>query len=294
MGFMALAAVASAGAVSAGVAASTIAMVSLGVTAVGIATKNKALVKIGGGLGLGGAAASLMGLGASEAAQAAANSSWAEGGAAEVAGGGGASALENGGQGLAQSAAVGPAASAAPPTTGLPESGSLDVLPDGSPNLPGSQVTEPIKQPGLVESARTVRPGLESAAPEQAGYSAQPAPAAQPAQSSGVAPTTDAGATKAPASAGVKDPSIRLPGMQDGKSFFGNLTKSIGETWKGLDASGKLAVGQTAAGLVKGVGEGAFAYMGKDDERKYQDRLQEERRARLSQVPTLTPFARSA
>jgi hypothetical protein len=290
MGFMALAAVASAGAVSAGVAASTIAMVSLGVTAVGIATKNKALVKIGGGLGLGSAAASMMGLGASEAAQVAANSSWAEGGAAEVAGGGGASALENGGQGLAQSAAAGPAMPATPPTTGLPESGSLDVLPDGSPNLPAPQVTEPIKSQGLIESARTVRPGLESAAPEQAGYSAQPAPAAQPTQSSGVAPTTDAGATKAAVSAGVKDTGVAMTKLQDGKSWF----DSLGETWKGLDASGKLAVGQTAAGLVKGVGEGAFAYMGKDDERKYQDRLQAEKRARLSKVPSLTPFARSA
>lgn len=289
---MAVAAVAGAGAVGAGVVtASTLAMISVGVTAVGMVTKSKTLMKIGGGLGLGSAGAAMMGLGSSAAGAAL--------GAEGMAAIDGANIADVAGTaGAGQSAAVAPAAV---PTTGLPESGALDVAADGSPML--AEPAPPSRAQGVVEPARSTPSGMESAAPEQAGFQAQPAPTAPSApQGPAVAPTTDAGVTKSVADAGVKATGIKdtqaaLDGykkLQDGKSFFGSFGDSLGKMWNGLDASGKLAVGQTAAGLVKGVGEGAFAYMGKDDERKYQDRLQEEKRARLSQVPTLTPYARRA
>lgn len=62
---MAVAAIASAGAVSAGVATiSTIAMIGVGLSVVGMVTGNATLTKIGAGMGLGGAGAGLAGLGA--------------------------------------------------------------------------------------------------------------------------------------------------------------------------------------------------------------------------------------
>lgn len=280
MAITAVAAIAGGAAVGAGaVAASTLAMISVGVTAVGMVTKSKTLMKIGGGLGLGSAAAGMLGLGesavaavsaesaaANEAAQLSANAAWAQGGAAEAAGVGGAAqdvANASFAQAGAQEVAGGVTASSL-------EAGAAPAVEAAAPR-------------GLVESAAGAQPTGPSTASPVAGSAPQAASTASPAQAStgiGPRPIADASAVKPTVNA--------MPSLERGSAWF----DKIGEFWNGLDKSGKLAVGQTAAGLVSGVGQGAMQYMAAADQREFQQQQINQRRADRGFVPDLTPYSR--
>lgn len=280
MAISAVAAVVGAAAVgTATVAASTLAMISVGVTAVGIATKSKTLMKIGGGLGLGSAAAGMLGLGesavasvaaesavANEAAQQAANAAWAQGGAAEAAGVGGAAqevANASFAQAGAQEVGQGVTASAL-------ESGAAPAVEAATPR-------------GIVDSAVAAQPASASTAPVAPSSAPQAASTASSASSStgiGPRPITNASAVKPTVDA--------MPALERGSAWF----DKIGEFWNGLDKSGKLAVGQAASGLVSGIGQGAMQYMAAADQREFQQQQINQRRADRGFVPDLTPYSR--
>lgn len=251
-------------------------MISVGVTAVGIATKSKTLMKIGGGLGLGSAAAGMLGLGesavasvaaesavANEAAQQAANAAWAQGGAAEAAGvGGAAQEVANASFGQAGINEVGQGV-----TASALEAGAAPAVEAAAPR-------------GLVESAAAAQPASSSTASPVAGSAPQAASTASPAPAStgiGPRPIADASTTK-----GIVDP---LKSLKNGAEWFK-------EMWSGLDSSGKLAVGQTASGLVSGIGQGAMQYMAASDQREFQQQQINQRRADRGFVPDLTPYSR--
>lgn len=277
MAITAVAAIAGGAAVSAGVvAASTLAMISVGVTAVGMVTKSKTLTKIGAGLGLGSAAAGMLGLGesavatvsaesaaANSTAQLQANAAWAQGGAAEAAGAAQDVANASFAQAGAQEVGQGVTASAL-------ESGAAPAVEAATPR-------------GIVDSAVAAQPASASTAPVAPSSAPQAASTASSASSStgiGPRPITDASAVKPTVDA--------MPALERGSTWF----DKIGEFWNGLDKSGKLAVGQAASGLVSGIGQGAMQYMAAADQREFQQQQINQRRADRGFVPDLTPYSR--
>jgi hypothetical protein len=277
---MAVAAVAGAAAVGSGViAATTLAMVSIGVTAVGLVTKSKTLMAIGGGLGLGSAAASLMGLGQSAVGQAGlqaidganiADVTAAASGTPEAATLSGMEGVQAG----AERAAMPPVASrAAVPSSPLnPFEAPLEVAPRSAPVAPSAPpapaaaaATPPVdtaaRSGGLVADA--VRPPpATSSAPVAPGSTRPVVPAGQ------VNQTVNAGQT-----------------LEAGQSWFGRF-------WGGLDSSGRLAAAQTASGLISGVGQGAGTYMQQRDRNAFEQQQIDQRRRDRGYIPSLTPYAR--
>lgn len=67
-------------------------------------------------------------------------------------------------------------------------------------------------------------------------------------------------------------------GLQDSGSWW----TSLGKFWNGLDSKGQLAVGQTAAGLVQGVGQGALTMMGQQSAQRIQQQQQDFEHANMS------------
>ena len=280
MAIMAVAAVAGASAVGAGVvAASTLAMISVGVTAVGIVTKSKLLVKIGGGLGMGSAAAGMMGLGQSAAANAAeaayqgaeGAASWSQAGAQEVAAGAGASALENSAPAVIDAATT-------PATTGVVEAMAPAEVGKSVAQAPLSQTPvdapKPVASPDPAASTPTPPTSLPPGRSDTAG--GLPAQPARP--EFGLKMPSAVEPSKIPA----------LSTLKRGDDFFG----SIGQFWDSQSPSGKLAIGQTASGLISGIGSGAARYMGAKEDRAWQQSQIDRRRRDLSAVPDLTPYSR--
>lgn len=134
-----------------------------------------------------------------------------------------------------------------------------------------------------MESAAAAQPASPSTASPVAGSAPQAASTASPAPAStgiGPRPIADAGTIKPTVNA--------MPALERGSTWF----DKIGDLWNGLDKSGKLAVGQTAAGLVSGVGQGAMQYMAAADQREFQQQQINQRRADRGFVPDLTPYSR--
>lgn len=263
MAIMAAAAIVGGGAVAAGVAATTIAMVGIAVTVVGVIAESESLMKIGAGLGLGGGAASMMGLGQS-AAQAAAPSIATEGtnlaidGGLSVAGEQAAQAASmnvnlTGSPQLAAASAPGPSAAAisSAPAAPIPTKAAA-----ATSAWSGQAATELPKAANWYEANKFVGTRLQNA-DQHFGAIANtrvPAPIAQ--------------VKAAP-------PPSPSKGIMD----------SIGSFWNGLDTSGKLAVGQMGMGLLQGVGEGMMASRAGDAQA---DLIREQRDFQRSQrIPTI-------
>jgi hypothetical protein len=276
MAITAVAAIAGASGVAGGfVAAQTLAMIAVGATAIGAVTKSKTLMKIGGGLGLAGAAGMFMGLGAgaSEAASIAA----AENGIMDsTVGAGGASE----------------AASIAAAENGILRSpaGAGDAAEAAANMAPAEPVARSMTAPGMVENV--MQPGV---APQQGG-SAQPVAAStpvEPIRSSTVTPqtqpTVNAQAIKPVEGVGAAPvKNAAMGGFEDPGSFLGKF----GKLWNEQTPTGKLAIGQVASGLIGGIGQGALGYMGNKETRDWQQQQIDQRRRDRAFIPDLTPYSR--
>lgn len=235
------------------------------VTVVGIATKSSSLMKIGAGLGVGGAVAGAAGwtLTAGSAANGgAAGSAVAEGAATEAA---------------ASTASEAAATGASANSTGT----TLRALEGGSNAAYGSEAIAGSAVPTAVDGSRvrTVGNGYgESGSSGIIDAAADTSAVSQPAAVSKVA---DVASVAQPAS--VNSTGTTLRAMEGGtNTVYGGSSanggssywESIGNVWKGLDSGDKQIVG----GIVKGVGQGAASYM--SEKMKTQAQIDAETRLR--------------
>jgi len=287
---MAVGAIVGAGAVTAGVAASTVALVSIGVTVVGMVTKSKELTKLGAGLGVGSAAASFLGLGSSAAATTAAETAAAA--SVEAAAEGGNIAANAAADAAAQSAAEA-AVQSAPAQVGAsgiePASQAMTGVPDVAPSslappaAPASPAAAPASAP--IDSASQTMTGVPDVAPS--GTIAEPAKVDYglvegASRGQGIRPPADA--------MSVKPTTNAMPTLERGSTWFDRISRA----WTNLGDKGQAAVLTVGGQMISGVGQGLIGSMAKQDERDFYQRQLDERRARLAGVPNLTPFARPA
>lgn len=271
MAITAVAAIAGAAATAAGVTATTLAMISVGVTAVGLVTKSKALMKIGGGLGLGAMAANFVGLAGTPAAAA----------AETAAASSGATGFAEGGEVAANAAANASVAEAAPIAANAQQIAATAPIDEMAGTL---QAPMDAPASGLVDNAARAAPATPAAASGPAPIEARTTPAAdafgRSAEGLGPKPIADA--------AGVKPIANAMPELERSSSWFDKM----GQFWNQQTPTGKLAIGQAASGLVGGVGQGALRYMAASDDREWQQQQIDQRRRDRGFVPSLTPSAR--
>lgn len=319
------------------VAVSTVVIAGLALTAVGAITGNKLLSKIGGGLsigsGVGGLAAG--GAGAAGAAAGATDSTTAAIGAdSAVTTGAGAGSQAAGDladstlgatgsgapMGFGAASGVDAATGAQVGATGLAT--ATDAATGVAPVLGTSANTgvSPVDNALSAAGNNTIDSSLASQSPAQSLIAGnQTTPVAAPvnanaanvnaanvnpvnsiaANTAAAAPTTTApapAAASASATTGSGAPvAFGSTGAnavtQDSSSWMGNL-------WNSLDAHGKLAVGQTAAGLVSGVGQGAMNAIaaGKKTALDKQQTFEQNNMTGASSVPTvnMAPVAGAA
>mgnify|MGYP006382293603 CR=1 FL=1 len=264
MAITAVAAFAGAAGAAAGYA-TIVAAAAAVVTVVGIATKSSSLMKIGAGLGVGGAVAGAAGwtLTAGSAANGgAAGSAVAEGAATEAA---------------ASTASEAAATGASANSTGT----TLRALEGGSNAAYGSEAIAGSAVPTAVDGSRvrTVGSGYgESGSSGIIDAAADTSAVSQPAAVSKVA---DVASVAQPASVNSTGTTLRAMeggtnAVYNGSSANGGSSywESIGNVWKGLDSGDKQIVG----GIIKGVGQGAASYIG--ESMKTQSQIDAENRLR--------------
>lgn len=266
MAITAVAAIAGAGAVGAGIAtAAVVGYVAVAVTVVGFVTKSETLMKIGGGLGVGAGAAGLMGAGEAGAASSAASSTTTAG---DMAASANLSDAQVAGNTVTQAG-------------GAPGAGAATSANLGDAQLAGN-------------NAAQVSAASQSVAPTVAGQMAQPV-----ASASGAAPlgnvgtsgsslvdaakqTTMATGSDALNQTVAKTAATGSSTLQSGSSFFDNLLKAANTP------NGALAIGQRASGLISGVGTGASNYLAADKRQKWEQSQLDYRRNNLNSQPTIS------
>lgn len=321
---MAITGVAAIAAVGASTVVSTTAIVvaGLAVTAVGMITGNSLLKKIGGGLSIGAAGAGLaQGLGTS-AATVAPDAATSGMNAASVADAAGAGSQAAGNVAESTMATVG---SGAPMGYSVADTAASAVTGSGAPVAFGSQAAQAV-DPALTAAANpamgnSINASLSS--PSQAMQSVASDTASQAAQTAGtaapnvnpsnaftpntIASNTNAASAVAPGSQAAAPATGAVPGL-DGVSYSGggvvnggtglqssgswmqDTMNSMGKWWSGLDDKSKLAVGQTAAGLVQGVGSGAMSMLSASKAQQLAQEQQDFQHANLSgagSIPTV-------
>lgn len=271
MAIMAGAALASAAGVGVGlVAVETVAMIGLVTTVVGAATGSKLLSKIGSGLSLGGMGAKVLGLGT-------AGASGTLGAAAAGTAGNtlidpaAAAAQEAFGASLAQSGAaadIGMAGAADMAGNAIVESGLADV---GMADL-GTAGAASMPTQGPVLNTKAI---LGSAAPEAVTATTASSP------SSVLLDGLKDAAKKIAAPFYAASPTV-TPALESSSSWW----EGFKDWWKDLDSASKLAVGQTAAGIVRGVGEGLMTMQAEDRKYDFLENERNYRRANMNYAPT--------
>jgi hypothetical protein len=266
------------GATAAGVSATVVAVAGLAITAVGMITGNKVLSKIGGGIGLGGTAAGLYNA-ATAATTTVADAAAQAPTVADAAGAGGQAAGNVAESNLA-AATSGAVDSGSGVISSALDSGAAGVQTAAEAATTGSGAPLGFGGTGGVTSVAPVDAALNTGAATDVGTSlASQSPAQQAIQGS-LANTNPANVNPANVNAANVNPanaasaaSTSTPGdlmstytgmsanggtgLQSSSSWW----NSVDKWWQHLSPTGQLAVGQTAAGLVSGIGKGALDMM---------------------------------
>jgi hypothetical protein len=185
-------------------------------------------------------------------------------------------ALASSGGGGFGGAAEGASASGGPASAGASGAGSAatDTLQQGldaASNAPGSQVAAPAA-PSASAPAAPATPGVGYPSTDTAALA-----------NSGVGGSNSAGFTMPNGAAGSAGASNAYGfQMQEPASFWQGMTKWFSD----LDSHGKLAVGQTAAGLVQGIGKGAGDWMSANEKTKFEKQKYNTEQANANSIPT--------